>query len=243
MVPVMGTMGTPEVELLPEERDHGINMATAAATAAVAWTQRQVGSLMRTSDVSEAVDRSNQAERPDGSQGHREVQGAAGGVDMQSEMERIRQRCLRDAEAAYQVEIRRLRTEEVASYHTATSGSGEGQCRSETVGNARTNQGGVPTMVAGPVTVSPTGHQAGVNQGLQSQCDGRWDDPGRQMTGNPQGHTPPPTGQPSNGPPTLPPGLHDGYGDYHRGDWTGPSRRFWEGSQWVTNGPRNWSGI
>ena len=219
VVPVMGAMGTPEVELLPQERDHGINMATAA----VAWTQRQVGSMMRTSDASELVGQGNQAERSDGGQGNREAQGASGGVDMESEMERIRQRCLRDAEAAYQAEVRRLRTEEVASYHTATSGSGEGQCRGENVGEVQTQQGGVPARTLGPLTVSPGVHQAGASQGHQGHQDGRWDDPGRQVMSNPQGHTPPPRGQNSIGPVTPPPGLQEGYGDFHRGDWTGPS--------------------
>ena len=45
VVPVIGTAGAPDVELLPAERDHGLSLG-----AAVNWTQRQIGSLLRPED-------------------------------------------------------------------------------------------------------------------------------------------------------------------------------------------------
>ena len=110
VVPVVDASGNPEVELLPQEQDHGLDVG-----AAVSWTHRQIGGLVRS--AGNAL-RSHVETR--GEQGHDQME------TMDSEVERIRQRCLQEAEVRYQQEIRRLRGEEVASYHTASSG-GQGE--------------------------------------------------------------------------------------------------------------------
>ena len=108
VVPTVTVGGSPDIELLPAERDHGLDIG-----AAVAWTQRQLGNLVR----------------PRGAVGDLQGLQREGPERVESadqELERIRQRCLQEAEHRYHQEVRRLRGEEAASYHTASSG-GQGE--------------------------------------------------------------------------------------------------------------------
>ena len=138
VVPTMGTMGGPDVELLPLERNHGQSL--------ISWTQRQVGALLgprgepmeamrgpsgEENTVNEVVDRTREGDLRSSGQQHGvpDLQRAGFGpglIQTDLEMERLRERCLREAEVRFLVEARRLRGEEVASYHTATSGDTQG---------------------------------------------------------------------------------------------------------------------
>ena len=174
VVPIMGATGGPDVELLPTERNHGASLGAAA----LAWTQRQLEGLGRSagnqddlrSHQGEAIDRGREIP----GQGHGGARSGgehpAGREDrlgrerMESdlaelELERIRQNCLREAELRFQTEVRRLRGEEVASYHTATSGetqalSGRPQAM---VGEPMGLQAGARSSMR----IAPTGDQGG----------------------------------------------------------------------------------
>ena len=125
VVPMVNASGNPEVELLPQESGHGLDLGSA-----MVWTQRQLSGLARS--AGEAM--MNQSGLRQGAgQVHPDHQPDRLGPDqpdrrevLDPEVERIRQRCLQEAEARYQLELRRLRGEEVASYHTASSG-GQGE--------------------------------------------------------------------------------------------------------------------
>ena len=158
VVPTMGATGGPEVELLPAERDHGFSF-----DAALSWTQRRLDGLMRsTENVQDG--RPNRDEVGSGGiRAHGTADqhgGGSNGSDLaEAELERIRQNCLREAELRFQTEIRRLRGEEVASYHTATSG--ENQALNSRSQMAMGEPSGLQAGARGSTRITPAGDQGG----------------------------------------------------------------------------------